>query len=53
MKQGSFMSNNVVKDNDNKEAQSYMVMSLYFRVVAACLWNSELFSAVVGQKMSA
>lgn len=32
---GSFMTNNVVKDNGNKEAQSDMVMRLYFRAVAA------------------
>lgn len=51
--QGSFMSNNVVKDNGNKEAQSHMVMRLYFRAVAASVWNSELFSVVVRQKMSA
>ena len=47
------MSNNVVKDNGNKEAQSHMVMRLYFRAVAASVWNSELFSVVVRQKMSA
>lgn len=29
------MTNNVVKDNDNKEAQCDMVMRLYFRDVAA------------------
>lgn len=29
------MTNNVVKDNSNKEAQSDMVMRLYFRAVAA------------------
>lgn len=29
------MTNNVVKDNGNKEAQSDMVMRLYFRAVAA------------------
>lgn len=51
--QGSFMSNNVVKNNGNKEAQSHMVMRLYFRAVAASVWNSELFSVVVRQKMSA
>lgn len=51
--QGSFMSNNVVKDNGNKEAQSHMVMRLYFRAVAASVWNSELFTVVVRQKMSA
>lgn len=44
--QGSFMSNNVVRDNGNKEAQSHMVMRLYFRAVAASVWNSELFSVV-------
>lgn len=47
------MSNNVVKDNGNKEAQFHMVMRLYFRAVAASVWNSELFSVVVRQKMSA
>lgn len=51
--QSSFMSNNVVKNNGNKEAQSHMVMRLYFRAVAASLWNSELFSVVVRQKTSA
>lgn len=30
-----------------------MVMRLYFRAVAASVWNSELFSVVVRQKMSA
>ena len=51
--QSSFMSDNVVKNNGNKEAQSHMVMRLYFRAVAASVWNSELFSVVVRQKMSA
>lgn len=51
--QSSFMSHNVVKNNGNKEAQSHMVMRLYSRVVAASVWNSELFSVVVIQKMSA
>lgn len=32
---GSFMTNNVVKDNGNKEAQCDMVMRLYFRAMAA------------------
>lgn len=51
--QSSFKSNNVVKNNGNKEAQSLMVMRLYFRAVAASVWNSDLFSVVVRQKMSA
>lgn len=41
------------ENNGNKEAQSHMVMRLYFRAVAASVWNSELFSVVVRQKMSA
>lgn len=47
------MSNNVVRNNGNKEAQSHMVMRLYFRAVVASVWKSELFSVVVRQKMSA
>lgn len=43
--QGSFMSN-----NGNKEAQSLMVMRLYFRAVAASLQIGELFRTVVRQK---
>lgn len=47
------MTNNVVKDNGNKEAQSNMVMRLYFRAVDASVCGGELFSVVVRQKMSA
>lgn len=45
------MTNNVVKDNGNKEAQCVMVMRLYFRAVAASL-AAELFSVLARQKMS-
>lgn len=51
--QSSFMNNNAVMNNGKKEAQSHMVMRLYFRASAASVWNSELFSVVVRQKMSA
>lgn len=43
--QGSFMSN-----NGNKEAQSLMVMRLYFRAAAASLQIGELFGTGVRQK---
>lgn len=43
--QGSFMSN-----NGNKEAQSLMVMRLYFRAAAASLQIGELFGSAVRQK---
>lgn len=39
--------------NGNKEAQSNMVMRLYFRAVDASVCGGELFSVVVRQKMSA
>lgn len=51
--QSSFMSITVVKKNNgNKQPQSCIVMRLYFRAVAAPVWNSALFSVVVRQKMS-
>lgn len=37
-------------DNGNKEAQSLMVMRLYFSAVAASLRNGELFATAVRQK---
>lgn len=43
--QGSFMSN-----NGNKEAQSLMVIRLYFRAVTASLQIGELFRTAVRQK---
>lgn len=50
------MTNNVVKDNGNKEAQSNMVMRLYPPpppAVAASVVVGELFSVLLRQKMSA
>lgn len=39
-------------NNGNKEAQSLMVMRLYFRAVAASLRNGELFGTA-GRQMCA